>query len=291
MKDRLADVWAGPRLVLDGAGGTELERRGVRAPLPLWSAAAIDAAPDVLRAIHADYVAAGADVLVANTFRVSAHTLSRAGYAPDGPRLAAAAVRLARAAAATTDRPVLVAASLGPVEDCYHPERVPAAAALTRAHASTATWLAAAQPDLVWIETLGTVREVRAAVDAVAETGAPLAVSFITGPDGDLLGGERLEAAVAAGGGRARALGVNCVPPRGVNAALTRLRRATTGRVAVYAHIGNATPLPGRTIADTATPGEYAAWARRWRDAGADIIGGCCGTTPEHIRAVADGCA
>ena len=82
------------------------------------------------------------------------------------------------------------------------------------------------------------------------------------------------------------ALGLNCIPPRGLSALLPRLRRATALPLAAYAHIGNAVPLRGWSYTQAATPAEYAEYARGWLELGASIVGGCCGTTPAHIRAV-----
>src|SRR5499426_2809023 len=94
-------------LLLDGATGTELERRGVRSELPLWSSWALLEAPDVLRAIHLDSLAAGADALTAATFRTHARSLAAAGLASRAGALTTLAVELAREAAARAGRPAL----------------------------------------------------------------------------------------------------------------------------------------------------------------------------------------
>ncbi len=288
LRDRLEH---GP-LVLDGATGTELERRGVRTSLPLWSAAALIDRPELVGAIHADYAAAGADILVANTFRTNPRTLRHAGRLADGPLLNRTAVDLARQAAGTRPNPPpLVAASVAPVEDCYRPDLVPDEAVLRGEHAQMMTWLRAAEPDLVWIETMNTVREARAAAAAAAATGLPFVVSFVVQESGDLLSGERLEDAVAAvEPADPLAIGLNCIPPRGLTAVLPRLRRATDRPLAAYAHINNPTPIRGWSFAQTLTPAQYARHAREWLDLDARIVGGCCGTTPDHIRAVRELC-
>ena len=274
-------------VLLDGALGTELERRGVDTASTLWSAAALDTAPAVVEQIHRDYVAAGADVLVANTFRANPRTLHHPGRLADGPELCRRAVAFARAAA--TERTV-VAASVGPAADCYRPELTPSHAELRDEHVRLATWLRDARPDLLWIETIATVREARAASDAARGARLPFTVSFITREDGRLLGGESLESAVAAISDHGPlAIGLNCIPPDGATAALQHLRRLTALPIAVYAHIGNVRPLPGWSYAQRdVTPARYAAYAAGWRDLGANIIGGCCGTTPAHVRALAN---
>jgi S-methylmethionine-dependent homocysteine/selenocysteine methylase len=273
------------RLLLDGATGTELERRGVPCVLPLWSAGALRGAAEVVQAIHRDYVRSGADIITANTFRTNPRTLAAAGLAGEGAELNRVALELARAAVGGRD--VLVAASVAPAEDCYHPERVPAESELRSEHELFMTWLAAAGPDLVWIETMNNVGEARSAARSAAAAGLPLAVSFVVAETGELLSGEPLEAGVAAIEEHdPLAIGLNCVPPTGMRRLLPRLRRATNRPVAAYAHIGNPVPIRGWSIYESPTPAEYAERAREWLEEGAQVVGGCCGTTPEHISAI-----
>ena len=294
-------------VLLDGALGTELERRGVSAPPPLWSAAALQAQPDLVRTIHAEYAAAGADILVANTFRTNVRTLRAAGLFERGAELNRLAVELARdgrirgsanvtstahrleTGATEAGATKTVAASIAPVEDCYRPDLVPDEDILLAEHCQMIVWLRAAGTELAWIETMGTIREARAAAQAAREANLSAAVSFILREDGALLGGEPLAAAVAAVEPFDPVLiGLNCIPPAGVEAHLPRLRRLTSRPLAVYAHINNAKPTPGWSYAQTLSPAEYAECAGRWIDLGADVIGGCCGTTPEYIRALKD---
>jgi S-methylmethionine-dependent homocysteine/selenocysteine methylase len=271
---------AAPRpLLLDGATGSELERRGVRAELPLWSSWALLEAPDVLRQLHAEYLEAGAEALTAATFRTQARALGAAGLAERAGELTALAVRLARDAVERAERPAFVLGSAAPLEDCYHPERVPADAALAREHAAHARELVAAGVDAILIETMNTVREAVAAARAAREAGAELLVSFVCGSEARLLSGEPLAEALDALAPLAPlALGVNCLPPHEVTACLGPLRR--TGRpFLVYAN------LTARGGAE-ASPEGYAALALGWVRAGAAAVGGCCGSTPAHLAAL-----
>lgn len=280
-------------LLLDGATGTELTRRGVSTPLPLWSAAALLDAPETVREIHRDYVVAGAEIVVANTFRTNPRTLGRAELLARGAEMNRLAVALARegvdCAETTAGRRggVLIAASVAPVEDCYRPELVPSDAELRAEHEQMVEWLAAADADLVWIETMGVAREALAAAAAARAAGLPFVVSMVLREDGRLLGGDRLEAAIATLEPLAPlAFGVNCVPPLGVQRATAALRRLTRLPLAAYAHIGNAEPLCGWSFSQDISPPEYAHIAAEWWKSGASIIGGCCGTTPPHIEAL-----
>ena len=267
-------------LVLDGAMGTELERRGVPTPAPLWSANALIHAAhfDKIRPIHQDYVRAGADIVTANTFRTNVRTLHSVGMLEAGTRLNCVAVDLARDETLQvlhqlrTDlypaRP-LVATSVSPVEDCYSPQLVPEESVLTVEHEQMMVWLKAAEPDAIWIETMNTVREARAAARAAGEAGLSFVVSFVLREDGKLLSGEPLGKAVGAVEPfEPLALGLNCIPPDGITAHLPRLRELTARPLIAYAHINNAHPTPGWSFAQPATPDQYARDAARWLDMG-----------------------
>jgi S-methylmethionine-dependent homocysteine/selenocysteine methylase len=283
-------VWSRSPLLLDGANGTELERCGCAGPPPLWASQALLEAPEQVAALHRAYLAAGSDVLVANTFRTNPRALLRAGVPDQGLRLNSLAVELARQACDSVSRQVLVASSIAPVEDCYHPEWVPDEATLKRELNQMMEWQLAAEPDLVMIETANNLSEARLAAAAAAERGLRMVVSFVLQEDGRLLDGAPLDEAVdAVSRHDPLALGVNCVPPRGVAPLIERFRAITSQRLVAYAHIANSDPITGWTYAqESVSPDEYLEEVRRWRLAGVDIIGGCCGTTPDHIRAIAE---
>lgn len=280
-----------PVVLLDGAMGTELERRGVDTALPLWSAAALDTAPQVVQQIHLDHIRAGAQVITANTFRTNLRALQKAGLAHRMRELTFRAVALARAAIAESgNAQVRLAGSIAPVEDCYSPELVPTEEELQTEHALLARYLAEAGVDLLLIETQNTIREAVAAARAAASTGKPFWVSFVLDNQNRLLSGESLSDAVRAVLPFApQAILVNCVPTSQVRAAVRLLRHATPREIAIgaYANAGRVDEATGIwTMEGGDSPQAYAEAARAWIAEGATIIGGCCGTTPEHIAAL-----
>jgi len=284
-RERLA---SGPPLLLDAAMGTELQRRETDTSLPLWSARALIVDPEVVWTIHGDEVAAGADILTANTFRTHARSLARGGAGERAAELSALAVHLAHQAAAAPGREVFVAGSLSPLEDCYRPDLVPDDAALEREHGAQARFLAAAGVDLLIAETHNTVREAVAAARAARETGLPYVVSMVTDGSGRLLSGEPLSAvAEALRPFEPDALGVNCVPAGKLAGDLAVLAAAAPGRtLAAYANLGLPAEGPGWQFTDELGPEDYGREASRWLGFGARIVGGCCGTTPAHTRAL-----
>jgi S-methylmethionine-dependent homocysteine/selenocysteine methylase len=307
-----------PALVLDGAMGTELLRRGVDTGLPLWSARALMTHPEAVLQIHREYAEAGADILTANTFRTTPRTFRKAGFserpleggsvgrashssrspedrspagrltADTSEALTALAVALARKVAdETAGRTVLVAGSIAPVEDCYRPDLVPSDEELQAEHELHAARLARAGVDFILLETMGTIREAVIALAAARETGNEVIVSFICKEDGRLFGGEPLGDGVRAVARlKPTMLALNCVPVNQVDAAIDALKAAWPGPWAVYANAGRPEDLDSGVITTVVSPDEYAVYAKRWLSAGARIVGGCCGTTPEHISAV-----
>lgn len=283
-RDRLAD----PRpILLDGATGTELTRRGVDTRLPLWSARALVKVPEKVLEIHRDYVAAGAEVVTANTFRTHRRSLAHGGFGGDARRLTRLAVDLARDAVRGTG--AYVAGSIAPLEDCFRPDLVPEDAALVAEHAEMARHLAEAGADLILVETMNTVRESWVATAAAKETGLPVLSSVVAGLGATLYSGEPLASAARALLPLAPdALLVNCVPARRVLEPLRALVTASGGRtrIGAYGNIGHADDVDGWSATADVPPDEYARLAASWIAAGASIVGGCCGTTPEHVAAM-----
>src|SRR5262245_46292201 len=284
-RDRLA---SGPPLLLDAAMGTELQRRDADTKLPLWSAAALLRDPELVWTIHSDEVSAGAEILTANTFRTHARSLAKAGLAERSGELSALAVQLAHQAAAAPGREVFVAGSLSPLEDCYRPDLVPDDASLAREHGAQARFLAEAGVDLILAETHNTIREAAAAPRAAKATGVPVFVAMVTDGTGRLLSGESIaDAARALRPLEPDALGINCVPAARLAADLRALAAAAPGMPLVaYGNLGLPDDTRGWAFTEELTPEEYAEHARTWLAAGTRVVGGCCGTTPAHSRAL-----
>lgn len=264
--------------ILDGPVGTELARRGVATPPPLWSAGAIDAAPDVLAAIHRAYVDAGADVHTAATFRTRRRA---AGDAWE--RLTRSAVRIAREQLPSD---TVLAGSIAPLEDCYRPDLSPRSPGSE--HAELAACLVDAGCDLLLCETFPHVGEGLAATRAASGRGVPVWTAFTAGFRGDLLTpkqvGEAARAAVDLG---ASAVLVNCVPAGQTLAFVCALVTAVGTQVPVGAY-ANAGPQSGGLGWGRGAEGatRYCELAEQWVDAGASLIGGCCGTEPATIAAL-----
>ena len=272
--------------LLDGALGTELGRRGVDTRGALFSATALldERGRAALREVHRAYVEAGAKIVTAATFRTNRRALAAAGLEARFPDLAKRAVREARDAIAGRAR---VAGSMAPLEDCYRPELRPPTARASREHLEHARALAEAGCDLLLVETVAAADEGLAAVAAAAATGLSVWVAAMATPKNTLLdGSDLLEFFQRAKDAGADAVLVNCTPPDGVDQALPAAA-APGGLFGAYAHLGEVDPAVPWGRAPDLTPEQYADRAARWIERGATIVGGCCGTTPAHIAALA----
>jgi S-methylmethionine-dependent homocysteine/selenocysteine methylase len=292
----------GEAVLMDGGMGSELVRRGVR-----WRWHGLRTDGDQVRALHDEYVAAGADIIRTNTLQLNRRIyqnvfrnvdhmrhIGAPGVESRAEELTRTAVALARAARDGAKADVAVAGVMSPLEHCFRPDLAPDAAVAAREHGEIAGLLAEEGVDLLMLESMNTIAEARAATEAARETGLPVWVSFVIGPEGELLSGESLvsgvEALQEAG---AEAVLVNCAPPQDISLALERLRAAAAGPVGAFAHIGKFDPPswkfefhPQFSGTEVWPPSRYREAALEWRETGAQIVGGCCGTTPEHIRAL-----
>lgn len=275
------------KMILDGATGTELNRRGVDTGLPLWSANALlnDRDADILKQIHADYLNAGADIITTNTFRTHARALDPSGNAHRALELTRRAVDIARAAIASVplDSPKFIAGSISTLEDCYEPDKVPTDAELHAEHAERVKHLFECGVDFFLIETINSVREALVITKLAISTGLPVVVSFVCNQDGKILSGETLtEAANQLLPLGISAIGVNCGPTPNLAKPLAELE-SVCGKdfpLIAYGNIGYADDEVGWVNTDSEQPEIYCKHALGWN---AKIVGGCCGTTPAHI--------
>jgi S-methylmethionine-dependent homocysteine/selenocysteine methylase len=272
-------------VILDGAVGTELWRRGVLTDGALWSGHAIARAPEVLAAIHGDYAAAGATVHTAATFRTQRRV---AGAAWE--ELTRRAVAIARGAVSPGHR---VAGSVAPLADCYRPDLAPTdRAVLTREHGELARALVDAGVDLLLAETFASPDEAVAATEVCVATGRETWTALTAGPRADLLTPAALaEAARRCAEAGASVVLVNCVPASKTRAYVEALASALAvagleASFGAYANAGGQEEGIGWG-AGREGAARYAELVRTWVNVGAAIVGGCCGTGPSHVEAVA----
>ncbi|MBA3415390.1 MAG: homocysteine S-methyltransferase family protein [Chloroflexia bacterium] len=300
----MSDTAPGQPTLLDGGMGRELRFRGVEILDTIWSANALIVAPDVVRDIHRDYIAAGAEVITTNTYGVIRAELAKEGIEGRFAELNILACELAREArdeAGTAGAGVRIAGSLPPLRGSYRADLVGPYAEIYPLYAEQARLLAP-YVDLLLCETMASGAEAYAAAKAAGETGLPVWVSYTLHEDrcGRLRGGETVaEAFALLDGLPITGILANCCAPESIAAALPAL--AATGAPLVGAYANTFTPVPETWTLDgdqewdglidlrvDLEPGAYAAHALTWLDRGATVIGGCCGTRPAHIARLRD---
>jgi S-methylmethionine-dependent homocysteine/selenocysteine methylase len=277
-----------PVLLLDGAMGTELFRRGIRTRLPCWSAHALIENPQIVREIHEDYIRAGSEIITTNTFRTTSRALGKGGLSQGAKELTYLAVNLAKQAREKyANKPVWIAGSVAPLEDCYEPGLTPDSETAFREHEEFIAWLAEAGVDLILIETMNTIHEAAAAARAAKKTGIPMIISWTCASDGKILNGQSVrEGILSLEEYGPTAFLVNCTPSKNIGSALRQMRDASKVPIGAYANIGKPEPVFGWELTRDLDPSAYARKAEEWIRLGAKIVGGCCGTTPEHISAI-----
>lgn len=288
---RFTELLKSPKtIVLDGAVGTELTHRGFDVDRIGWSANAIMEAPQLLAAIHREYVDAGADVITANTFRTHRRSLVGTPYEGRDIELTQKAVEIARQAA--VDR-TLIAGSISPLGDCYQPEEKPAVDEMMVEHSEQARKLVAAGVDLLLLETMNNQTESLVAAEACASTGLPFVWSMIVQDKARLLSGECIQSVVEQVFEKATpsAVSLNCVHPQMAEKAIRHLKNIV-GSVPVgfygnthhwTRHGGQLEFEDGLGLGADSYAAEIVSLVKQFH---LKFVGGCCGTTPTHITAV-----
>jgi homocysteine S-methyltransferase len=295
--DILSRLAAGERLLLDGATGSELQRRGVNVSqgvtpeggLGAWSATALRDAPDRVKEVHEDYLRVGADIITTNSFWTNRFRLEMVGLAGQAEEYTRLAAVIACEARDRINANAYVAGSLAPpgmgVTELYEEYRRQAAA------------LAAGGVDLILLEYVSSIAEAVQLVPAAATTGVPVFLGICElRPDGTMRYGdtvEQLHEALADVG--VDGVLAMCSKPENISVILPKLRNVFDKPFGAYAEVGyrrasqpaNYPERQWHILDDSFCPPErYRQFAHDWITMGAQIVGACCGSTPAHIAVI-----
>jgi homocysteine S-methyltransferase len=292
--------------VLDGAMATELERRGFDLDGPLWSAHVLERSPDAISAVHSDYLEAGADCLLTASYQVSAQGFEKIGRNPqDAARDAANALRASVTIAegvrkqyqARSARRIWIAASLGSYGAMlhngaeYHGNYNCSFDELVEFHSPRIAVLAQTNADLLAFESIPSLEEARAIFVALrAHPDLPVYLSFTCRDGTHVSHGETLQACAELLDKQPQVvgIGVNCTAPEWIESLVGELARATSKPIIVYPNSGEQWDAVHQCWYGDGQIQQFGELAQRWKSAGAQWIGGCCRTGPEHVRAVAN---
>jgi 5-methyltetrahydrofolate--homocysteine methyltransferase len=290
MRTSLEDLLASGRvLVADGATGTNYFKMGLTSgePPEFW----VTDHPDRVKSLHQQFVDAGADIILTDTFGCNRHRLKLHKAESRVHELASGAARLAREVADASDRPVVVAGSVGPTGELFEPLGAMTEAEAIDTFAEQINGLFEGGADVAWIETMSAPEEMLAAAKAAIREGVPYVCTMSFDTAGRTMMGmlpQSLESQFAALETKPLAIGANC----GVGASdiLVSISEMRGFSIPVVSKGNCGIPkFEGTTITYSGTPELMAKYAALAADAGARIVGGCCGTSPEHLAAIRRG--
>ncbi len=285
-----AQVLSGERvLVCDGAMGTMLHAAGAALDRSLPELNVSD--PGLVATIHDSYLIAGADIIQANTFGANRLWLADHGFPDKVTEINRAGVRLARAAADRSGRNVLVAGSVSPAVTAPQRRRVGAAERMEVLREQILALVAEGAADLLILETFGYLDELVEAVSVAASvTSVPLIAQATFADDAHTLGGETpREVAAVLSSLPVAVIGTNCtIGPQRMLVVAEDLVRYSAVPVSAQPNAGQPRRTGPRSFEFAIDGGYFSRYLSRFADAGVTLVGGCCGTTPTHIQAVAD---
>ena len=289
MRTTLQDLLAsGKTIIADGGMGTMLFALGLaRGESPeRWNVER----PDSVRRVHRSYIEAGAQIVLTNSFGGNRLRLGMHGLSDRAAELNTAAARLARAEADAADHPVVVGGSMGPTGRMLAPMGDLEFADAAAVFEEQARALAEGGVDVFWIETMSDLEEVRAAVDGSRTTApdVPVVTTLTFDTRGRTMMGVTPEKALTTlSQFDVAALGANCGNgPDELETAIARMRAVDASATLIAKANAGLPHMDGDVTVYDATPEVMAEYAVRVRNLGAQIIGACCGSTPDHIRAI-----
>ncbi len=285
LMDRIAK---GERILIDGATGTEIERRGVPQLDNAWNGGGALSHPDVLRKVHEDYIREGAEIIIANTFATHRHALRDAGVEDQFEFLNRRGVELAIEAREHTQAPSILVA--GGLSYWAWSGNWPAPEDLRAGTEEQASIMAEAGADLLMLEMMVDIDRMLVTLEAAQASGLPVWIGLSCEPEGPgamvlQRGGLLSEALDVLKGKNVPLVSIMHTEVEYVNACLDIVADRWAGPVGVYAH-------SARWVGDTCyydvtiSPEDYAAHAQSWLGRGVQVIGGCCGLGVDHIKAL-----
>jgi 5-methyltetrahydrofolate--homocysteine methyltransferase len=280
----LARLRSGEVLLADGAAGTQLQNMGLEAGLApeTW----VLERPDKIRALHRSYVEAGADAILTCTFGGTRYRLAGHGLESQVVEINFRAAELAREVASED---IFVAGDMGPTGQLLKPLGALSPEEMTSAYAEQASSLADGGADFLLIETMSDLGEARSAIEGARRTtDLPIICTFSFDTHGRTMMGIKPEAVALEIGPLVEGVGANCGRDPAEFEGFVRAMRQVAPEAVLWAKPNAGLPqLVGDDVVYDATPKYMGQIALGLREAGAQAIGGCCGTTPEHIAAMA----
>ena len=275
--------------ILDGAMGSELIKRGLSLPNHIWSADANIHHPKLVQKIHKQYVDAGADYIITNTFRTTPRAYQKTGlnrnkaYQMAEKSLIQAVEHAKNAANPST----MIIGSIAPLEDCYKPELFPGRETAISEFAQLGRWMSGTDVDIIILETMNSMAETEAGLCALKDTNLTFWVSFVLKDESHLLSGDRFDDTLnMLNNFQIEMVLLNCNPLLRTKNAVDNIVDNWHGDWGIYPNLGRGEPSVDGCITEHESMEKYLSVVEYALNGGASVVGGCCGASPEHIAEI-----
>ena len=273
--------------LLDGAMGSEFKKRGFSLPNHIWSAQMNLEAQEIVTQIHHEYLESGANYITTNTFRTTPRAYIKTGINKvDGTLFAEKSLKNAvNIAKSVADSKSLVLGSIAPLEDCYKPNLFPGNKVAHTEFRQLLEWFNNLDIDIFLIETMNNLEETEICINEALKFNKPIWVSFVIQNHNHILSGESmLDALSLLHKYDIESMLINCNPLNTTENTLKIISDNWDKRWGIYPNLGIGNPSPNGDIKKLYSDKVFLSTTEKAINLGASLIGGCCGSSPRHIR-------
>ena len=279
-------------LIMDGAMGTELMRRGIELPLPLWSSMSNIDQYDQVMNIHKDYIEAGSDILTTNTFRTTPRTFIKAGYSQNESEIISEQccnMAIEAAKHAVKKENTLIAGSVAPLEDCYEPLHFPGKEIAKKEFQLIIDRIIRKGVDILLFETMGNYEEIESALQVSNHVDIQRWLSIVLKNKNSILDGTELQKVVElANKNKIDMVLINCTPVNIILEALDIFLGYRKGKWGVYPNAGENMPTKDGEFVSKLDDESFCKAIQDYITLGASVVGSCCGSTPNTVRKISN---
>ena len=275
--------------LLDGATGSELIKRGEILQNYIWSADSNIKNPELVYQIHRDYIAAGSSYITTNTFRTTPRAYRKTGLSNvDSIDIAHRSLKIAvKIAKKAANDKVKVLGSIAPLEDCYKPELFPGEDIAKKEFQQIGKWLKDAGVDIFLVETMNSISETKACLDAISDFNLPIWVSFVLKNSEALLSGEKLVNAISViNNYNVDCSLLNCSPLDRTKEAMSIVSENWKREWGIYPNLGIGEASSDGVVNHIHSDEEFLSIIDKAKELGVSILGGCCGSDINHIKLI-----
>jgi len=275
--------------IIDGAMGSEFIKRGIQLPPHIWSAQLNLEKSELVKAVHEEYINAGANYITTNTFRTTPRAYKKLGLSnKEAEILANASLNNAiKIAQEVAFKKVKVLGSIAPLEDCYTPELFPGTKCAQKEFSQIAKWFYDKDIDIFLLETMNSIDEAQCCLEVINEYNIPIWISFVLLDNNHILSGEKLEDAInMVSSFNVDYFLINCNPLDKTEHALKVIANNWRKKWGIYPNLGIGEPSADGNIQNIYSDKEFINLIKKALNLNASVIGGCCGSNPNHIKLI-----